>query len=238
MSLGSLLFSKWWEDLDRPHYLTDQHFGQSVDDEDILDIIDSPRRNLLVYRPRNKKLMNRFHPFLQYALKNRKNTKPVGIDKDSFRATLDVQQFSPDEIKVKVVDKQIIVEAKHEEKEDEHGWVAREFVRKYVLPQEYDVDKLESSLSSDGVLTITAPKKPMLTQEGTERNIKIQLTGQPAITNLENSGYGKDKNEQASESSQSAPNSYNGTNNHDNTPRKSQQEQKVHHEQGGRRRRA
>jgi len=72
---------------------------------------------------------------------------------------LDVQQFSPDEITVKTIDNQIIVEAKHEEKQDEHGYISRHFVRRYVLPSSHDLANVTSTLSSDGVLTITAPKK-------------------------------------------------------------------------------
>lgn len=72
---------------------------------------------------------------------------------------LDVQQFSPDEITVKTVDNHVIVEAKHEEKQDEHGYISRHFVRRYVLPPSHDLANVTSTLSSDGVLTITAPKK-------------------------------------------------------------------------------
>lgn len=72
---------------------------------------------------------------------------------------LDVQQFSPDEITVKTVDKNVVVEAKHEERQDEHGYVSRHFVRRYVLPTDYDATNVTSTLSSDGVLTIMAPRK-------------------------------------------------------------------------------
>jgi len=72
---------------------------------------------------------------------------------------LDVQQFSPDEITVKTIDNQVIIEAKHEEKQDEHGYISRQFVRRYVLPSSHDLANVTSTLSSDGVLTITAPRK-------------------------------------------------------------------------------
>lgn len=60
---------------------------------------------------------------------------------------------------VKVVGNNVTVEAKHEEKQDEHGYISRHFVRRYVLPASHDGSQVTSSLSSDGVLTITAPKK-------------------------------------------------------------------------------
>lgn len=70
-----------------------------------------------------------------------------------------MQQFAPHEITVKTVDNTIIVEGKHEEKQDEHGYISRHFTRKYLMPSEVEVSNITSSLSSDGVLTITAPKK-------------------------------------------------------------------------------
>lgn len=60
---------------------------------------------------------------------------------------------------MKTVGNNVIVEAKHEERQDEHGFVSRQFIRRYVLPPSHDVINITSSLSSDGVLTITAPKK-------------------------------------------------------------------------------
>lgn len=72
---------------------------------------------------------------------------------------MDVQQFAPSEITVKTVNNQVIVEGKHEEKQDEHGYISRHFVRKYLLPPDTEPQDVSSSLSSDGVLTITAPKK-------------------------------------------------------------------------------
>jgi crystallin alpha B len=75
---------------------------------------------------------------------------------------LDVQQFAPSEITVKTLDNMVIVEGKHEEKQDEHGYVSRHFVRRYVLPSDIEVNNIVSSLSSDGVLTVTAPKKVLL----------------------------------------------------------------------------
>lgn len=60
---------------------------------------------------------------------------------------------------MKTAGNNVIIEAKHEERQDEHGFVSRHFVRRYALPPSHDVINITSSLSSDGVLTITAPKK-------------------------------------------------------------------------------
>nr|AHE77374.1 small heat shock protein [Lissorhoptrus oryzophilus] len=101
----------------------------------------------------------------------------ITLDKNKFQAHVDVQQFRPEEIKVKVAnDNTITVEGKHEEKRDDHGFISREFVRKYVLPRDCNVQEMKSKLSSDGVLVIEAPKKPE-DQKLQIREIPIQYTG-------------------------------------------------------------
>lgn len=79
---------------------------------------------------------------------------------DSFSAIVDVQQFDPNEMIVKVNgdDRSVVVECNHEEKEDEHGFICRSFSRRFLVPEAYDIQRVASSLSSDGILTISAPK--------------------------------------------------------------------------------
>lgn len=69
---------------------------------------------------------------------------------------------------------------KHEEKEDDNGMVTKHFVRKYMVPEECDPEKVTSALSSDGVLTITASMRPEAIEEKKERIINIEHTGKPA----------------------------------------------------------
>ena len=180
-----LLFSDWWSSLDRPHHLFDQHFGLSLDPEDLVDSLVPSRSEVLVYKPNRRH--RRYHPFLHSLMKRgSRGTSTICPDKNKFLVTLDVQQFQPEEINVKVVDNHIVVEAKHEEKEDEHGFISRQFVRKYTVPTECDIDQVESHLSSDGVLTISAPKKELPKSDSNEKVIKIQFTGEPAIAPREN----------------------------------------------------
>lgn len=105
----------------------------------------------------------------------RDNEGSVNFGKDKFTANIDVQQFAPNEITVRTAGNNTIeVEGKHEERPDEHGYISRHFVRRYVLPKGHDVNQAVSSLSSDGVLTITAPK---VGQAIESRTIPIQRTG-------------------------------------------------------------
>jgi len=84
---------------------------------------------------------------------------------DKMEISLDTHQYRPDEIKVNVINggKDLVVEAKHEEKDDDAGkYVARQFSRRYGLPQGVEADKVHCNLSSDGVLMVVVPKKPSL----------------------------------------------------------------------------
>lgn len=100
----------------------------------------------------------------------------VNNDKDGFQVCLDVQQFSPSEINVKVTDDFIIVEGKHEERADDLGLISRQFTRRYALPKTYNMNDVVSTLSSDGVLTIKVPPKDK-TPEIKEKVVPIQITG-------------------------------------------------------------
>nr|AJP36905.1 heat shock protein 19.1 [Oxya chinensis] len=104
---------------------------------------------------------------------------------DGLKVNLDVQQFRPDEVTVKVVDKFIVVEAKHEERQDQHGYISRSFTRRYLIPEDADADKVASTLSSDGVLCIVAPKKKPLPMPGAnERIVPIIRSSAPAVNQV------------------------------------------------------
>merc|ERR1719481_1276585 len=60
---------------------------------------------------------------------------------DSWKVSLDVNHFSPEELVVKTKDGVVEITGKHEERKDEHGFVSRCFTRKYTLPPNTDVEK-------------------------------------------------------------------------------------------------
>lgn len=130
----------------RPRRLLGQHFGLALTPDDLLTI--APVLSREYYRP-----------WQHVAAAAKDLGSNIKADKDKFQINLDVQQFAPEEISVKTVDGYIVVEGKHEEKKDEHGYISRQFVRRYALPEGTVPENVESCLSSDGVLTITAPRK-------------------------------------------------------------------------------
>lgn len=118
------------------------------------------------------------------------------IGKDGFQVCLDVQQFAPNEISVKTVDNSIIVEANHEERQDEHGYISRQFKRRYTLPQGFNIKDVATQLSSDGILTIKAPPEVKALDQGNVRVLQVQQTG-PARLNSGNKESVKTKEDQA-----------------------------------------
>lgn len=93
--------------------------------------------------------------------------------KDGFEVSIDVGHFLPNEITVKTDHQSIVIHAKHEEKQDDHGYISREFTRRYDLPGGFKPEDVTSTLSSDGVLSIKCPKP----QESNVRLVQIQQTG-------------------------------------------------------------
>ncbi|XP_050685660.1 protein lethal(2)essential for life-like [Leptidea sinapis] len=160
MSMLPYIFNDWPY---RPSRLLDQEFGLALTPNDLL-AVTTPMVSRDYYRP-----------WRQLAAAARDIGSSIKSDKDKFQLNLDVQHFAPEEITVKTADGFIIVEGKHEEKKDEHGYISRQFVRRYALPKECNMEAVESRLSSDGVLTVTAPKQTSALKN--EKSIPIQQTG-------------------------------------------------------------
>ncbi|XP_045399037.1 heat shock protein beta-1 [Lemur catta] len=83
---------------------------------------------------------------------------------DRWRVSLDVNHFAPEELTVKTKDGVVEITGKHEERQDEHGYISRCFTRKYTLPPGVDPTLVSSSLSPEGTLTVEAPLPKPATQ--------------------------------------------------------------------------
>ncbi|XP_077596494.1 heat shock protein beta-1 [Stigmatopora nigra] len=99
---------------------------------------------------------------------------------DSWKVSLDVNQFSPEELVVKTKDGVVEITGKHEERKDEHGFVSRCFTRKYTLPSGANVEKVTSSLSPDGMLTVEAPL-PKAAIEAAEVTIPVTVDSKSGV---------------------------------------------------------
>lgn len=173
MSLLPLLYEDFCTS--RPVRLFDQQFGLEFDRTDFLIPFSIPQiLNTLIlpssyYRPWGS----------QYSQKNL--VSEAFMDDSKFQVKLDVQNFVSEKITVKVTrDNMISIEGTQEEKQDEHGYIFRRFSKKYLLPKGYDIQNIECTLSSDGILTVLAPRNEVKPSE--ERIIPIQYTGLPSRT--------------------------------------------------------
>ncbi|XP_077062612.1 alpha-crystallin B chain-like [Siphateles boraxobius] len=125
----------------------DQHFGEPISETDMIPSLYYPQ------------------PFFQRWpswVDTDSGLSEMKMEKDRFLLNLDVKHFSPEELSVKINGDFIEIRAKHEDRQDDHGFVSREFIRKYRVPAGVDPASVTASLSSDGVLIVTAPRSHML----------------------------------------------------------------------------
>ncbi|XP_064792446.1 heat shock protein 67B1-like [Oncorhynchus masou masou] len=85
-----------------------------------------------------------------------KGLSEVRVEGHNWRITLDVSHFSPAEITLRTRSGFLEIGGTHEERPDEHGFVARCFTRRYMLPIGIVSKTIRSSLSGDGILTVEA----------------------------------------------------------------------------------
>ncbi|XP_053474131.1 crystallin, alpha B, b [Ictalurus furcatus] len=148
-----------------PTRIFDQHFGEHISESDVL----APYPSLYFPRP----------SFFRWPSWVDSGLSEMKLEKDCFTINLDIKHFAPEELSVKISGDYIQVHAKHEDRQDDHGFISREFLRKYRVPSGVDPASITSSISSDGVLTITAPRKA---SDAPERFISITREDKPAVS--------------------------------------------------------
>lgn len=149
MSLVPVQYRTWWDDWDLPLYT--RVLEKSITQE-VLGTDDFWRAPPLA----PLRWSSLYRPWRYFSLRD--VGAKVDTDPNRFQIELDVHQFLPHEVTVRRTDKYVTIEGKHEEKRDEQGYVARQFSRRYLVPIGYDANLIVSSLSSDGILTVTAPR--------------------------------------------------------------------------------
>ncbi|CAG2117611.1 unnamed protein product [Medioppia subpectinata] len=148
----------YWDVWDWPQSIFGQHFGQ-----DLLDFDDWP-------------LSRRVGGSRGQQLARQSGESQVSNTSDQFSVRLDCSHFKPEEIEVKTIGNSVSVRGKHEERSDSHGWIEREFTRRYALPEGCDAETVVSHLDSKGVLKVEAPKKPLPQIKDNERVVPIAIS--------------------------------------------------------------
>nr|XP_053639284.1 LOW QUALITY PROTEIN: uncharacterized protein LOC128693551 [Cherax quadricarinatus] len=111
----------------------------------------------------------------QRDLKEENQAVTVNEDQKTHKIIVDVQDFlNGGEVTVKTVDEREVVIEGHIEKQEGNTKSSKRFCKRFVLPEDIEVESVTSVVSSDGVLTITAPRKPSTKQ--IEGNIETTQT--------------------------------------------------------------
>lgn len=99
----------------------------------------------------------------------------------NLQVAVDVSQFKPEEVHVKLCDDNLVVEGKTETSQND-SYHKAEFKRWIKLPADVKHDAIKSTLTHDNRLVIDVPvNKPI--QDARSRSIPIQVQKQPAVEN-------------------------------------------------------
>ena len=94
-------------------------------------------------------------------------------DDDKFEVVLDVSQYSPEEVEVKVSGDDLIINGK-QQTEEKGKRVTRQFTRNFKIPRDVNVRTLKSRVGKDGFLYVYAKKDATFDEE---RVINILVNG-------------------------------------------------------------
>lgn len=123
-----------------------------------------PPRNEIIPPPKSEANLSRNDAISQ-----------VEYDEDNYKILVDVIGFEPDELIIKTLGNSVQLEAKHEEVAAGRRFVAKEINQSFTLPKGIEPESVTSSLSRDGILTISAPLPPELKVKQNERLVPIKL---------------------------------------------------------------
>ncbi|KAK7067256.1 hypothetical protein SK128_020021 [Halocaridina rubra] len=152
----------------RGHFFQDSFFenARSNFDDAIRDILgkwDATSMLNDVFQDRTNNF-RRYRQLRNREMKEENQAVNVTSDNTSHKIVLDVHDFSEGDVKVKVIgEREVLVEGQIENKKEEASSVSMgKFSRRFLLPDDVDVDAISSVMSQDGILTIVAPKKKNL----------------------------------------------------------------------------
>lgn len=81
----------------------------------------------------------------------------ISSDSEKFEVKMNVKRFKPDELRIKVKNRNVVVEGKHKN-EDDQKFMANHFVQRFVLPLGSKQEEVTAVLNEKGVLVVTVPR--------------------------------------------------------------------------------
>ncbi|XP_063586822.1 uncharacterized protein LOC134764177 [Penaeus indicus] len=119
-------------------------------------------------------ILSRYRQLRSRDMREEDQAFSVSSDSASLKIVLDVYDFMRGDVKVKVVDeKELVVEGRVEKEEGSSSVSSHSFRRRFSLPHHTDMTHITSVMSSDGILTITAPKTAGEPQQNTHINFSM-----------------------------------------------------------------
>lgn len=114
--LWASLLDDPWVSYTGPWRLFDQHFGETLDDDELShlnSLLPSLWSNGSI-APRSARRAGSEH-----------GTSVVEYGDTQFKVNLEIGHFKPEEVSVKLLENRVVVHGKHEEREDKHGLIKR-----------------------------------------------------------------------------------------------------------------
>merc|ERR1712018_597519 len=105
----------------------------------------------------------------------------VSASNEKFMIQLELPGFSPEDFSLKTKDDVIIIEASHNTKTDDGSTDTRQFTKEFKMPSGVATDKLGSTYSGAGILTISAPRT-ISAPEGAQVSEAMKAQSQAYVT--------------------------------------------------------
>merc|ERR1711970_420324 len=121
----------------------------------------------------------------------------VSASNDKFQIQLELPGFAPEDFSLKTKDDIIIVEAVHEAKNEDGSTDSRRFSKEFKMPGGVASEKLASTYSGAGILTVSAPRA-IQAPEGAQVSEAMEAQSQAFVTE---DGTAVKKDEKASNQS-------------------------------------
>lgn len=99
----------------------------------------------------------------------------IADDKNEWKIFMEAHNFDPEEIYIQVNNNELTLHArKGTGSRGKRGLSDREFTKKFIIPDGVNIKQLKSTLSSNGILVVEAPKRGADSRRESERIIQVR----------------------------------------------------------------
>lgn len=128
-----------------------------------------------------KRISPRMTPLVTSTLRSSPLPIPVDTKEKKFKVELDIDDFKPEDIMVKTLDKKLVISARREEKGAGRS-SSKEMNRELNLPDNVDPLTVKAFFSEDGKLLIEAPLRPSSGSQSNEKTNSPHVQSNSPVT--------------------------------------------------------